>query len=253
MNIIDNIPELYQERINELRNQFDNAKSRVLREEISNCYLLTNAAVTAYADLQLSLNNLPALYIKEDEKHQARLNEITEEMTTIVSEARERNDKEDLLLSFEILKKEVESIHSIQDFNSKKNELLLQLGVNWVNLIGTVFLERNFSLLKKKLSFLAKTVNSQIPVIGPTIDFLILMSEAMTIHIKDIKTTDSTLKDMENYKTSLQLYVYGCVGFRLDCDSIFNMQPLLADTDKHAAIEQHYLDVIAGHHRLLKK
>ena len=249
MRLALNTPELYQKRVNFLNKQLKSVTSPILQNEINKSILYTDVAIAAFADLQKALQYFHESYNSKNGLIQEKLSSLYNEMRESVKFAQE-SQKEYAELSFNFLKIEVESIHSLQDADISILEVIRELGGVWLNLLNSIFEGEINDQVRKKIAFLAKIIGGQIPYLNNFIEIITTIDEAIKINSKDAKSTDDFLNKHQKYHTALSIYIFGCINFRLDSLSVINEQPILTDDEKNTIIQNHYKDVIECRHFL---
>ncbi|EMY2739089.1 hypothetical protein AAIK96_000828 [Klebsiella pneumoniae] len=249
MKIETNTPELYLKKIDLLKEQLECASSSIIKEEIKKSLIMTDVAIAAFVDLQKSLSLLPEIYKAKDVAIQDRLASIANEMKR-VCDLDIQLDSDIRSLSFSYLNIEAGGLFNSQDANMTIMKIILEIGIMWVNVLNYTFKNEDAALTRRKIAFLAKVIGGQIPFLSNAIEAISLVADAISINTKDVKTSDSFINGLQAYNTSLNLYVYGCISFRLDAMSIMNSQAILTDEEKKLEIQEHYKSVIKGEHYL---
>lgn len=252
MNIKENTPELYQSRINHLEEQLNIVTSNVLREEINKSILYTNAAIAASADLQIFLQTLPERYQSNDKHLDEKLSKINKDLDDLINlDSTANTDLKEL--SFNILSIEAEGVYSFKDANLIKMKMIFAVGLSWLNLLNYIFSGENNKLTQDKIKFIAKLVGGKIPFIGDTIEIISSIIETINMNTKDAKNSDEFLNNHQNYHIMLDMYISGCINYRLDSNCIMDEIPLLSIEEKNPIIQKHYKDIIDCNHLLFKK
>lgn len=249
MKIETNTPELYLKRIDLLKEQLGCVSSTIIKEEINKSLLMTDVAIAAFADLQKSLALLPELYKTKNIAIQDRLTAIANEMKRVCDPDLQL-DSEVRTISFSYLNIETQGLFNSQDANMTIMKIILEIGVMWVNVLNYIFNDEDVALAKKKIAFMAKAIGGQIPFLSNAIEVISLVTDAISINTKDAKTSDAFVNGVQEYNTSLDLYVFGCISFRLDAMSVMNGQVMLTDEEKKLEIQEHYRMVIEEEHYL---
>ncbi|HAU3345125.1 TPA: hypothetical protein JDK73_000917 [Salmonella enterica subsp. houtenae] len=249
MKIETNTIELYLKRIDVLKEQLKCASSPFINEEMNKSLLMTDVAIAAFADLHKSLALLPEIYKANDIAIQDRLTSIANEMKRVCDPGLQL-DSEVRTISFSYLNIETYSLFNSQDTNLTIMNIILEVGVMWVNLLNYILNDEDVALAKKKITFMAKVIGGQVPFLSNAIEVISLVVDAITINTKDVKTADTFINGVQAYNSSLDMYVFGCVYFRLDAMSVMNGQVMLTDEEKKLEIQEHYRKVIEGEHYL---
>lgn len=249
MKIETNTPELYLTRIELLKEQLGCVSGPYIKDEINKSLLMTDVAIAAFADLQRSLALFPELYKTKDVAIQDRLASIANEMKKLCD--RDLHfDSEIRSLSFSYLNIETYNLFNSQDANMTIMEIIMEIGVMWVNVLNYIFKDEDATLTRKKIALLAKVVGGQIPFLSNAIEVISSVADAISINTKDARSTDSYINNLQAYNAALNLYVAGCISFRLDAMSVMNDQTMLTDEEKKLEIQEHYRKVIEGEHYL---
>ncbi|HEJ0143538.1 TPA: hypothetical protein SLO74_002818 [Citrobacter freundii] len=249
MKIETNTPELYLKRIDLLKEQLGCVSSTIIKEEISKSLLMTDVAISAFADLQKNLALLPEIYKTKNIAIQDRLTAIANEMKRVCDPDLQL-DSEVRTISFSYLNIETHGLFNSQDANMTIMKIILEIGVMWVNVLNYIFNDEDVALAKKKIAFMAKVIGGQIPFLSNAIEVISLVIDAISINTKDAKTCDAFVNGIQEYNASLDLYVFGCISFRLDAMSVMNGQVMLTDEEKKLEIQEHYRMVIEEEHYL---
>ncbi|EMB4651017.1 hypothetical protein U9B40_002053 [Klebsiella aerogenes] len=149
MKIENNTPELYLKRIELLKEQLGCVSGPYIKEEINKSLLMTDVAITAFADLQRSLALFPELYKTKDVAIQDRLASIANEMKKLCD--RDLHfDSEIRSLSFSYLNIETYNLFNSQDANMTIMKIIMEIGVMWVNVLNYIFKNEDATLTRKK-------------------------------------------------------------------------------------------------------
>ena len=225
MNINMNVPKIYHNKINNLTNMLNDVRSDRLRDEINMCIGLTNLSMRAAVELSTIIDNLKDFSENNNRRDNERTSEILNEMK-MLSDGKSQLSDDLWEAAFETLKNEMHTIHRAAEIKSEQVINCIYTAADWWSEIADIFSYNDSSKTIEKLKFIIKKAITAIPVIGTTIDIISSMIELFTIERRKIKTTDSTLLELEEYTGLANAYTYGCILFGLDCESFIDNKPI---------------------------